>query len=208
MDIDDIVQCGYEGLWRACCSYDEDRGIRFSTYAVPYIRGYILKALRDNGALKYPRWFTDMRFSILKHGFIPPLSEEQLDILISEGRFSREQLLSYVEPEILSIDDSYIADSNRTYSEILTDTSLRLYEDYLSEEELEQAIDRLVLYAPPKYKELIEEWLYAKLEGEDINQDILASKYNISQPQCSRVLKKFLTEVGSHHADILEILGY
>lgn len=47
IDVDDLVQIGYLGLIEAAQRFDHSRGFKFSTYAVNYIWGYIMRALRD-----------------------------------------------------------------------------------------------------------------------------------------------------------------
>ena len=43
---EDMVSCGVQGLLEAHRTYDDERGAKFSTYALPRIRGSILDALR------------------------------------------------------------------------------------------------------------------------------------------------------------------
>src|SRR5581483_7573564 len=46
LQYEDMVSCGVQGLLEAYKTYDPDRGAKFSTYALPRIRGSILDALR------------------------------------------------------------------------------------------------------------------------------------------------------------------
>lgn len=46
LQYEDMVSCGVQGLLEARRSYDPGRGAKFSTYALPRIRGAILDALR------------------------------------------------------------------------------------------------------------------------------------------------------------------
>jgi RNA polymerase sigma factor for flagellar operon FliA len=46
LQYEDMVSCGLQGLIEAHRSYDPDRGAKFSTFALPRIRGSILDALR------------------------------------------------------------------------------------------------------------------------------------------------------------------
>lgn len=46
LQYEDMVSCGMQGLIEAYHSYDPNRGAKFSTYALPRIRGAILDALR------------------------------------------------------------------------------------------------------------------------------------------------------------------
>ncbi|MBD2019162.1 sigma-70 family RNA polymerase sigma factor [Leptolyngbya sp. FACHB-36] len=53
---EDLEQIGFCGLLKAVERFDPDRGIAFSSFAVPYIRGAIMHHLRDHfGHLKIPR---------------------------------------------------------------------------------------------------------------------------------------------------------
>jgi RNA polymerase sigma factor for flagellar operon FliA len=46
LQYEDMVSCGVQGLIEAHHSFDENKGAKFSTYALPRIRGAILDALR------------------------------------------------------------------------------------------------------------------------------------------------------------------
>ncbi len=46
LQYEDMVSCGVQGLIEAYHAYDPNRGAKFSTYALPRIRGSILDALR------------------------------------------------------------------------------------------------------------------------------------------------------------------
>ncbi len=46
LQYEDMVSCGVQGLLEAHRTYDSERGAKFSTYALPRIRGSILDALR------------------------------------------------------------------------------------------------------------------------------------------------------------------
>jgi len=46
LQYEDMVSCGVQGLIEAHRSYDPNRGAKFSTYALPRIRGSILDAIR------------------------------------------------------------------------------------------------------------------------------------------------------------------
>ena len=49
IEYDDLYSAGCMGLIKACDGFDENRGICFSTYAVPVILGEIKKLFRDGG---------------------------------------------------------------------------------------------------------------------------------------------------------------
>ena len=55
MEYDDLYSAGCMGLVKACDHIDENRGVCFSTYAVPVILGEIKKLFRDGGTVKVSR---------------------------------------------------------------------------------------------------------------------------------------------------------
>ena len=59
---DDLAQVGSLGLIRAIEAFDSRRRVRFSSFAVPYIRGAIAHELRDRGSLlRIPRPLWELR---------------------------------------------------------------------------------------------------------------------------------------------------
>ena len=52
---EDMIQLGSIGLLQALRRFDPDRGLCFSTYAVPLIAGEIRRFLRDDGMVKFSR---------------------------------------------------------------------------------------------------------------------------------------------------------
>lgn len=55
IDYDDLVQAGSVGLVKAADGFDPDRGLCFSTYAVPLILGEMRHLFREGGAVKVSR---------------------------------------------------------------------------------------------------------------------------------------------------------
>lgn len=54
-ELEDLIQIGYIGLIKAARNFDSERGVKFSTYAVPMITGEIKSQLRDRGRIKVSR---------------------------------------------------------------------------------------------------------------------------------------------------------
>lgn len=83
IDYDDLFQAGCLGLVKSAESFDESRGLRFSTYAVPVILGEIRRLFRDGGAVKVSRSLKELGMKAGKisdefcreHGRQPLLSE-------------------------------------------------------------------------------------------------------------------------------------
>ncbi|MFF2195101.1 SigB/SigF/SigG family RNA polymerase sigma factor [Streptomyces sp. NPDC058157] len=66
-DMDDIVQVGTIGLIKAIDRYDPERGVEFSTLALPYITGEIKRHFRDTTwAVHVPRRLQELRTELAK----------------------------------------------------------------------------------------------------------------------------------------------
>lgn len=64
IEYDDLFQAGCVGLVKAADAFDEDRGLCFSTYAVPVILGEIRRLFRDGGPVKVSRSLKELSLKI------------------------------------------------------------------------------------------------------------------------------------------------
>lgn len=107
LEYDDMFQAGCVGLVKAADGFDEGRGLRFSTYAVPVILGEIKRLFRDGGAIKVSRTLKELSLKVTreKEKFerlkgVEPTVQELAQILnaspeeISEAICSSRQVLS------------------------------------------------------------------------------------------------------------------
>lgn len=60
IEYDDLYQAGCLGLVKAVDAFDETRGVRFSTYAVPVILGEMRRLFRDGGTVKVGRTLKEL----------------------------------------------------------------------------------------------------------------------------------------------------
>lgn len=77
IEYDDLYGAGCIGLLKASKAFDPERGVRFSTYAVPVILGEIKRLFRDGGTIKVSRTLKELSLHITRH-------REQF--ILSEGR--------------------------------------------------------------------------------------------------------------------------
>lgn len=66
IEYDDLYSAGCMGLVKAVNAFDENRGVRFSTYAVPVILGEIRRLFRDGGAVKVSRSLKELSLKITR----------------------------------------------------------------------------------------------------------------------------------------------
>lgn len=64
IEYDDLYQAGCVGLIKATDAFDKDRGLMFSTYAVPVIMGEVRRLFRDGGTVKVSRSIKELSLKI------------------------------------------------------------------------------------------------------------------------------------------------
>ena len=84
VEYDDLFQAGCMGLVKAIDAFDSQRGVMFSTYAVPVILGEIRRLFRDGGTVKVSRSIKELGVKSLR-------VREQLS-----GRLGREPTVGEV----------------------------------------------------------------------------------------------------------------
>lgn len=112
IEYDDIFQCGCIGLMKASNMFDKNRGVQFSTYAVPVILGEIKQLFRENGSIKVSRILKDLSMKINKecerfiaaHGKSPSINELS-DILGVDPEMVFDAMESSKIPISLSVSD-------------------------------------------------------------------------------------------------------
>ena len=66
IEYDDLYQAGCVGLVKATDAFDDERGLMFSTYAVPVIMGEVRRLFRDGGAVKVSRSVKELYMRICR----------------------------------------------------------------------------------------------------------------------------------------------
>jgi RNA polymerase sporulation-specific sigma factor len=61
---EDLYSAGCEGLVKAAVAFDSDRGVQFSTYAVPVILGEIKRLFRENGTVHVSRGLRELSMKV------------------------------------------------------------------------------------------------------------------------------------------------
>jgi RNA polymerase sigma-32 factor len=100
LPLEELIAEGHVGLMHAVKNFDIERGFKFSTYAVWWVKAtvqeYIFKAsslLSHSGSKKHKRMFFKLRSLIHKHGYFGQLTNEQADHLATELDVTREDIL-------------------------------------------------------------------------------------------------------------------
>ena len=87
IEYEELYSAGCIGLLKAVKAFDQNRGVQFSTYAVPKISGEIRRFLRDDGSVKVSRGLKERAAAV------------KMTRSILEQRFNREPTLSELSAE-------------------------------------------------------------------------------------------------------------
>lgn len=187
---EDLNQVALIGLLKAIDNFDFSFEVNFSTYAVPIILGEIKKHFRDSSLLKVSRNLKDLYYQIEKEksNYLKDYNNEiTLDELEKRLNINRYDLVLAMESNIapLSIEKQYESekDGNFSLENIIADSKNDKLVDLLT---LNEAIESL----NSKEKILLNLRFY-----NDYSQKEVASKFNVSQVQISRIEKQVITKL-------------
>ncbi|MBP1546400.1 MAG: sigma-70 family RNA polymerase sigma factor [Oscillospiraceae bacterium] len=96
IEYEELYSTGCIGLVKAAGSFDEERGVKFSTYAVPVILGEIKRIFRDGGTVKVSRSLKELSLKAVreKSGFIAANGREPTINELSELLGCDKELLA------------------------------------------------------------------------------------------------------------------
>lgn len=183
IEYDDLYSAGCIGLLKAAEAFDCERGVKFSTYAVPVILGEIKRLFRDGGAVKVSRSLKELSLKTVrtreemskKLGREPTISELSRELDTDECAIA-EALAVSMPP--VSLTDS--TDENGSQIDIAVPSPDTEIGDTLA---LRQVLELM----EPKDRELIFLRYY---KGQ--TQSAVAQRLGMTQVQVSRREKKLL----------------
>jgi len=190
---EELFQEGCVGLIKAVNGFDPSRGFAFSTYAGSMIRGTILHALREAHLLSVPRSVLDhivqYRDFVLNN---PEAREDEVIAALGINAYIYHGLVGAMN--IASLDAQTSEDGLYLHETVAS--PLNGMNDSVFYMAIEQAANDVLLGVSPKHRDIIEEYLYSALYGEErIDQRALGKKYYFSQAQVSRLISKYIPEI-------------
>lgn len=189
---DDLIQVASIGLLKAIDRFDQERGIRFDTYAIPTMVGELKRHFRDTGwALHVPRRLQER--SLHLRSIIADLSQElghspKVAEIASRSGMSEEDVLEALE----AVHAQSIGSLDATTGEEQHQPA-----DFLGFEDQElELTERWVGVAPllRKLGERERQLLYYRFIA-DMSQSQIATALNISQMHVSRLLARTLAQL-------------
>ena len=193
--LDDLVQVASIGLVKAVDRFDLDRGVAFSSYAVPTILGELKRYFRDSGwAVHVPRGVQERAMQVDRAvkelsgqlGRSPSVDEvaEQLHISTEDVLEAMEAGLAY---EAMSLDAQRAG----------TDGEGDTFADSIGEEDLRfdiveyEATIEPTLRALPRRDQIVLHLRFAQ----DMTQSQIAERIGVSQMQVSRLIRRALSRL-------------
>ena len=190
-DLEDLYQVGMIALDKACKNYDKNSNCQFSTYAYLYIKGEVLKFIRENKVIKVSK-------DTIK---LNSLINKTKDYL--EQRYCRsvslEEIASFLEIPLEKVNDTIISNEyvkSLEYTLNEEGKELNLYDTYgYYEKEIDEDIMDLrseLNNLDDFDKRLIDLRYYKGMTQQEVSQEL-----GMSQVQVSRKENKILTKLNS-----------
>jgi len=194
--MEDIVQVGTIGLIKAIDRFDPDRGLEFTTFALPTICGEIKRFFRDTTwAVHVPRRLQELHLALAKAG---DELEQELEHTPSVAELAEHLQLSEQE-----VAEGMVASNGRTVGSLDLQLELDSREGSLGERlgaddpgieraEYLQDLKPLIAALPERDRTIL-----SLRFSDDLTQSQIAERLGISQMHVSRLLSRALATLRS-----------
>ena len=172
---EDLYQVGILGLINAYRKYDSSLGIKFSTYAYPFILGEMKKYIRENNGIRL--------IEILKNKTHRNPTTSELASILEVSEWKIVEALG-IRNCIKSLDEYVNDDENISYIDTIKES------DGIDEIEFN---DMLSTLSDTERKIISEKYFYDKSQSE------IASNLGYSQAKVSREEKKILVKLKNYY---------
>ena len=184
-NMDDLFQAGCMGMMEAYQKFDVSKGVKFTTYAYPFILGRISEYVRENHTVRISKDMMRMKSKVgkVKEYLTQELMREPTDSELSEylnvDVKNLNMVLNY-QGDGVSLDEYYLDDLS--LYDVISDGNW----DYNNLIFVKQAIENL---------EEPERTIMIKRYFEDMTQSEIADSLGLSQVDISRREKKVLIKL-------------
>ena len=192
LDYDDLFQLGCVGFVKAINNFDENFGVRFSTYAVPMIAGEVKRFLRDDGYIKVSRAIKAQAVAINRYLKRLNPQEQQPDIATIA-----KELNMTPEDVVFAMDSAKYPMSLSAPIDSTDDDSITIAERVADEQDEEKKIDHFILRELIKNLSERDRKIIILRYYRDKTQAEIARELGVSQVQVSRIENKILASFKS-----------
>ena len=186
IEYEELFSAGSLGLVKAARGFDESRGLKFSTYAVPVILGEIRRLFRDGGQVKVSRPVKELSLR---------LNREKERFTKNTGREPTAEELAELTGESVERIAEAIASSKPLISLTEWDDDGERQADIPVPAPDGEIVDRLALYSSLRELEKRDRQIVFMRYFENKTQSEVARQLGMTQVQVSRREKKIMAQL-------------
>lgn len=186
IEYEELFSAGSLGLVKAARGFDESRGLKFSTYAVPVILGEIRRLFRDGGQVKVSRPVKELSLR---------LNREKERFTKNTGREPTAEELAELTGESVERIAEAIASSKPLISLTEWDDDGERQADIPVPAPDGEIVDRLALYSSLRELEKRDRQIVFMRYFENKTQSEVARRLGMTQVQVSRREKKIMAQL-------------
>ncbi len=196
VEFDELVSAGTMGLIDAIEKFDPDRGLAFSTFAVPRIRGAILDELRrldtvSRGMRQRQRQMDDARHALTALNGRPPTDEEIAQEIGVEPETLWRWRADSERTQRVSLDAPAVEDDSGVTSlgDVLVDDGADAPDDAIQREELLRGLEAEIARLEPQERTVLGLYYFEELKLREIADILDLTVSRISQVRTGAIRK-------------------
>ncbi len=191
IEYDDLFQLGSLGFLKAINNFNEDFGVKFSTYAVPMIAGEVKRFLRDNGIIKVSRSVKTLNMQINR--FIDEYVNKydkspNIDVIAKKFEITPQEVVFAMESNKRPMSLSSVINNGES------DNNACVI-DKIEGSNIENDMNLFLIYKEIQTLPVREQKIIMLRYFRDKTQKEIAEELGVSQVQVSRLENKIITKL-------------